>query len=67
MVMEMREPDEERGEHAVEGCLAAAMVSKEIEFPQKDVITCGLVFCNARSDHIGELPCRHILDKRIKG
>jgi hypothetical protein len=47
-----------RPEKKLDGCLVLQTNDGTVTFPSKSVLLCGE--CPARSDHVGELPCRHI-------
>lgn len=50
----------ERPTNVVDGCLNSLTISGEVAFPTKAVQVCKFIECGARSDHVGQLPCRGI-------
>jgi hypothetical protein len=51
---------EERPTKQSDACLLLQTLDGTLSFPQKAVVLCGDGSCPARSDHVGQLPCRRI-------
>lgn len=52
--------DPDRPVQVVDDCLVTQTISGEITFPSKAVLVCKFMECGARSDDVGQLPCKRI-------
>ena len=50
----------ERPTKVVDGCLLSLTGSGDVTFPSRAVLVCKFMECGARSDHVGQLPCKGI-------